>query len=97
VGGSVASHQLAELVVVEKKIKTLTKELKAMVLASGSRLMDLPGVSDRSSPPGSWPTSVTSPGSPTGTGSRPGPAPRLWTPPQAIRSGTGCRGPGTGR
>jgi transposase len=29
---------------VEKKIKVLTKELKAMVLARGSTLMDLPGV-----------------------------------------------------
>jgi transposase len=39
-----AAEQLAELVVIEKKIKTLTTELKQMVAASGSRLMDLPGV-----------------------------------------------------
>jgi transposase len=39
-----AAEQLAELVVVEKKIKVLTKELKAMVLASGSTLMELSGV-----------------------------------------------------
>ena len=39
-----AAEQLAELVVVEKKIKTLTKELKEMVIATGSTLMDLPGV-----------------------------------------------------
>ena len=39
-----AAEQLAELVAVEKKIKALTKELKAMVLARGSTLMDLPGV-----------------------------------------------------
>ena len=39
-----AAEQLAELVAVEKKIKASTKELKAMVLARGSRLMDLPGV-----------------------------------------------------
>ncbi len=39
-----AAEQLAELVAVEKKIKTLTKELKEMVLARGSALMDLPGV-----------------------------------------------------
>ena len=39
-----AAEQVAELVAVEKKIKTLTKELKAMVLASGSTLMELPGV-----------------------------------------------------
>jgi transposase len=39
-----AAEQIAELIAVEKKIKTLTRELKEMVLASGSRLMDLPGV-----------------------------------------------------
>ena len=39
-----AVEQLTELVAVEKKIKALTKELKALVLARGSRLMDLPGV-----------------------------------------------------
>ena len=39
-----AVEQLTELVAVEKKIKALTKELKAMVIARGSTLMDLPGV-----------------------------------------------------
>ncbi len=39
-----AVEQLAELVAVEKKIKALTKELKAMVTASGSQLMQLTGV-----------------------------------------------------
>jgi len=39
-----AAEQLAEVVAVEKKMKALTAELKAMVIASGSRLMDLPGV-----------------------------------------------------
>jgi transposase len=39
-----AVEQLTELVAVEKKIKASTKEVKAMVLARGSRLMDLPGV-----------------------------------------------------
>ena len=39
-----ALEQLADLVVVDTKIRTLTKELKVMVLAFGSRLMDLPGV-----------------------------------------------------
>jgi transposase len=39
-----AVEQLTELVVIEKKIKTLTKELKAMVIARGSTLMELPGV-----------------------------------------------------
>jgi transposase len=39
-----AAEQLTDLVAVEKKIKALTKELKAMVLARGSTLMDLAGV-----------------------------------------------------
>ena len=39
-----AAEQLGELVVIEKKIKTLTTELKQMVAATGSRLMELPGV-----------------------------------------------------
>ena len=39
-----ATEQVTDLVAVEKKIKTLTKELKEMVLASGSTLMELPGV-----------------------------------------------------
>ncbi|MGZ4532692.1 MAG: IS110 family RNA-guided transposase [Mycobacteriaceae bacterium] len=39
-----AAEQLAELVAVEKKIKQLGKELKAMVTARGSTLMELPGV-----------------------------------------------------
>ena len=39
-----AAEQLTELMMVEKKIKAITKELKAMVLARSSTLMDLPGV-----------------------------------------------------
>jgi len=39
-----AAEQLSELVAVEKRIKSLSRELKTRVLASGSRLMDLPGV-----------------------------------------------------
>ncbi len=39
-----AAEQLAELMAVENKIKALTKELKAIVLARGSTLMELPGV-----------------------------------------------------
>jgi transposase len=39
-----AAEQLADLVAVEKKIKSLGKELKAVVQDSGSTLMDLPGV-----------------------------------------------------
>ncbi len=39
-----AAEEIAELVVIEKKAKAVTKELKAMVRASGSTLMELPGV-----------------------------------------------------
>ena len=39
-----AAEQLADLVAIEKKTKGLTIELKEMVLASGSTLMELPGV-----------------------------------------------------
>ena len=39
-----AAEQLAELVVIDKKIKELKKELEAMVTARGSTLMELPGV-----------------------------------------------------
>ncbi|WP_222130933.1 transposase [Nocardioides deserti] len=40
----IAAEELAELVAVEAKIKKSTAELKAIVLARGSRLMDLHGV-----------------------------------------------------
>jgi len=39
-----AAEQLADLVAIEKRTKSLTKELKAMVADSGSTLMELPGV-----------------------------------------------------
>ncbi len=39
-----AAEQIAELVSIEKKTKVLTRELKETVLASGSTLMELPGV-----------------------------------------------------
>jgi transposase len=39
-----AAEQIADLVAIEKKTKALTKELKELVLATGSTLMDLPGV-----------------------------------------------------
>ncbi len=40
----IAAEELAELVAVEAKMKKATAELKAIVLARGSRLMDLVGV-----------------------------------------------------
>ena len=39
-----AAEQVADLVAIEKKIKALTRELKEMVLATASSLMELPGV-----------------------------------------------------
>ncbi len=39
-----AAEQIAELVVIEQKVKALTRELKEMVVATGSTLMELPGV-----------------------------------------------------
>ncbi len=90
-----AAELLAELVVVEKKIKELRKELKAMVIARGSTLMDLCGVGPVVAA-GSWRTSVTSHGSPTGTGSRRGPGPHRSRPPQGRSFGTGSPGRGTG-
>ena len=38
------AEQIAELVAIEKKAKALTEELKEMVTATGSTLMELPGV-----------------------------------------------------
>jgi transposase len=40
----IAAEALSELTAIDAKIKTATAELKALVLARGSRLMDLPGV-----------------------------------------------------
>ncbi|MDN4171318.1 transposase [Nocardioides sp. SOB77] len=39
-----ALEQVEDLVVVDARIKAINKELKAMVLATGSLLMDLPGI-----------------------------------------------------
>jgi transposase len=54
----IAAEELAELIAVEAKIKKATAELKAIVLAHGSHLMDIQ-VSAQLSLPGPWPTSVT--------------------------------------
>ena len=90
-----AAEQVAELVAVEKKIKTVTKELKELVLASGSTLMEMPGVGP-----------VVAARTLADTGdvarftdrnrSRPGPEPRPSKPPAARSPGTASPGPGTG-
>jgi hypothetical protein len=48
----IAAEELAELIAVEAKIKKSTAELKAMVLARGSRLMDIHGVGPVGADPG---------------------------------------------
>ena len=90
----VAADELANLVTIEKKIKALTIEIKAIVRA---RLQPDGPARRRAqwSPRGSWPTSATSPASPTATGSRPGPAPHHSTRPPASRPATGCPVPAT--
>jgi len=91
----IAAEELAELIAVDSKIKKATAELKVMVLARNSRLMDIHGVGPVVAA-GSSPTSATWLGSLTGTGSRPGPAPHPWTRPRASRTGTASHVPGTG-
>ena len=88
-----AVEELADLVAVDAKLKKIKAERRGP--RPGSGLMDITGVGPAGAA-GSWPMSATSPGSPTGTGSRPGPGPRRWTRPPASRSATACPGPGTG-
>ena len=91
----VAAEELAELTAVEAKMKKATAELKAMVLARRSRLMDLRGVG-----PVVAARVLADVGDvarfPTGTGSPRGPAPPRSRRPPVRSSGTGCPGPGTG-
>ena len=92
----VAAELIGDLERIYPRKKAANKELKELLAATGTSLMDLHGIG----PPvrrGCWSRSVTSPGSPTATTSRPGTALHRSTPPPATRSGTGCPGPGTGR
>jgi eukaryotic-like serine/threonine-protein kinase len=82
--------------VVDSKIKKATAELKTMVLARDSRLMDIHGVGPVVDVHQSSPMSATWLGSLTGTGSPPGPAHRPWTHPRASKTATASHGPGTG-
>ena len=91
----IAADEIADLVTVDKKLKRIKAELKAAVLARGSTLMEVHGIG----PAGAARILADvgdSPGSPTGTGSPPGPAPHPWTRPPGSRSVTGSRAPGTG-
>jgi hypothetical protein len=62
-----AAEELADLVAVDAKLKKIKAELKTMVLARGSTLLDIHGSVPRVLP-GPSPTWATSPGSPTATG-----------------------------
>ena len=91
-----AVEQLAELVAADKKIKALTKALKAMVLARGSTLMDLPGVGPVVAARiladvGDVARFADRNRFASWTGTSPS------TPPPGSRSDTGCPGPGTAR
>src|SRR5690625_3379097 len=77
-----ALEQLEDLTVIDRKIKASDKELKAMVIRAGSKLMELPGIG----PIGA-----------ARTASRPGPEQRPWTHPPASRSATGSLAPATAR
>nr|WP_231951723.1 hypothetical protein [Nocardia terpenica] len=72
---------------VDTRIKAADKELRQSVAATGSTLMELPGIGPAR--PGCSPMSAISVASWPGTGSRPGTAPRRWMRPREIRSGTG--------
>ena len=91
----IAADELTDLVAVEKKIKTLTKDLKTIVEASGSSLTTLAGVG----------TIVAArvlaevgdvTGSPIGTGSRPGLELLRWRLLRVSRFATGSRARATG-
>ena len=88
----IAVEELAELVAVEAKMKKASAELKAMVLARGSHLMD---------PYGVGPVVAARVLADVGdvarfaTGSRPGPAPHPWTRPPGRTTRTGSPAPGT--
>jgi len=90
-----AAELVTELARTDKRIKAANAELKELVKATGSSLLQV----HASAPPvrpGSSATSLTSPASLTKAGSHPGTAPRPWTPPAATRTATGCPALATG-
>jgi hypothetical protein len=89
-----AAEELEDLHRLDAKLKAMKAKLKTAVQAIGSHLMDIYGIGPAGAARSS-PMSAASPGSPTGTTSRPGPAPPRSTPPAASICGTGSRAPGT--
>ena len=90
-----AGELVAEVQVLDGKLRALKRRLAEAVTAAGSGLMASTG-SARPARRESWPTLVTWPGSPTATTSHPGPGPPRSTRPPARRSATGCLEPATG-
>lgn len=90
-----AAGELADSERLDAKLKAMKAELKAVVLASGSRLMDLHGVG-LAGAARFWPTSVMWPGFPAAATSRPGMESRRSMPPAGSTSGTGYPAPATG-
>ena len=92
----VAAELITDPERVHKRSKSADKELKELLTATGTRLLNLHGIG-----PSGAARLLVEVGditrSPTATTSRPGTAPHPSTPPPATRSGTGCRGPGTVR
>jgi transposase len=86
---------IGELESIDKKIKAAEKDLKELVAARGSTLMELHGIG-----PSGAARLLADVGdirrSPTGTGSPPGTAPPRWTPPPESRNATACPVPVTG-
>jgi len=92
----VAAELVGDLERTYKRKKAADKELTELVRATGTSLLDLTGIG----PSGAARLLVevgTSPGSPTGLTSRPGPAPHPSTRPPATTSGIDSRAAGTGR
>jgi hypothetical protein len=90
-----AVELITELEAIDKKIKGVKLELRELIAARGSTLIELTGIGP-SGRPGCWSTLATSTALPTATSSPPGTALHPWTPPPVTRNVTGSPGPGTG-
>src|SRR3954451_12205454 len=94
-----AAEEGADLVATDARLKAPTKQLAAAVRARGSHLMDLRGIG-----PAGAARILADVGDVARFPDRNhfasllklGPGPHLWTPPPVSRSGTDCRGLGTG-
>lgn len=92
----VAAELIGDLERTYARKKSADKELRELVAATGTSLLDLNGIGPSGAARLSS-RSVTSHDSPTAVTSRPGTAPPRSTLRRVTTSGTDCRGPGTGR